>query len=399
MSQDNLKTEYTAKTISVLGSTGCVGKQALEVAQDMGLSIDLIAAANSVDTLAAQAMAFKPKCCCIINEAHFAELRSRLSGTAVNLIAGEKALLAYLADEAADITVQAIAGLAALPSTIAAAASGTRLAMANKEAVISAGEIINDFMRSSGSRLIPVDSEHSAIFQCLEGHRDNISRLILTASGGPFFGRTFEELESVTPKQALAHPTWRMGPKITIDSATMMNKGFEIIEAARLFNVKSSQIDVVIHRESIIHSMVEYTDTVVMAQLGLPDMRDCVRYAVSYPSRSEKNGERLDLTKLGKLTFFRPDDVNFPLLRSARAALEADGAAPTALIAADEAAVEAFLKGRIGFCDISRVVDETMQHYDGEKISNLEDAVGYSEKYRALARRVIDGVIERRKTK
>ncbi len=390
---------YEVKTISVLGSTGCVGKQAIEVSLEMGLSFRLLAAANSVDALAEQAIALKPECCCIINEKYYGELKERLAGNNITVIAGEKQLVEYLASNPADITVQSIAGLAALPSTMAAAASGTRLAMANKEAIISAGALINEAMRASGAQLIPVDSEHSAIFQCLDGHKENVERLLLTASGGPFFGKRIDELESVTPAQALAHPTWKMGPKITVDSATMMNKGFEIIEAARLFNVKSSQIEVVIHRESIIHSMVEYTDKVVMAQLGLPDMRDCVRYAISYPSRSVKGGERLDLAKLGKLTFFSPDEENFPLLRSARAALETDGAAPTALIAADEAAVEAFLGGKIGFCDIYRVVDETMSRYCGGKIESLDDAIGYSEEYRALARRIIDGSIERRNTK
>ena len=233
--------------------------------------------------------------------------------------------------------------------------------MANKEAVIACGDLIFEKMNASGGELIPVDSEHSAIFRCLEGKSpEDVSKILLTASGGPFFGKTAEELKLVTPADALNHPTWKMGKKITVDSATLMNKGFEIIEAVRLFGVPEDRVEVVVHRQSIVHSMVEYADRTILAELGRPDMRDCIRYAATAPHAAKVEGASLDLTLLGKLTFERPDPVNFPLLDAAREAIRRGGTLPAGLIAADEEAVDAFLRGDIGFTDISSLVMETL---------------------------------------
>jgi 1-deoxy-D-xylulose-5-phosphate reductoisomerase len=365
------------KTVSVLGSTGSIGTQTLDVVREGGLSVKLLAAHKNAALLAKQIAEFHPeKAICADREtADAVASLCDLGNTA--LAYGKDALDDTLRDDFADLTVHAIAGLAGLDSALSASRTKTRLCMANKEAIICAGELIFANLRESGGELIPVDSEHSAIFQCLAENRakkdtlpaspEGVKRLILTASGGPFFGKDGEFLKTVTPETALAHPTWKMGPKITVDSATLMNKGFEIVEAARLFGVPHEKVDVVVHRQSIIHSMVEYTDNTVIAQLGLPDMRSAIRYSFTYPARGVSCAAPLDLCAIGSLTFEKPDTAVFPLLDAGRMAYDAGGTALCSLIGADEVAVDAFLRGSLRFDLIAEVVFETLS-----KIKTLE---------------------------
>lgn len=369
------------KTVAVLGSTGSIGTQALDVVRETGLSVILLAAHKNAALLAKQISEFHPKRAICADRETADRVRSLCDLGDTFLAFGGDALDEALLAGSADLTVHAIAGLAGLRSAFTAARSGTRLCMANKEALICAGELIFAALRESGGELVPVDSEHSAIFQCLAENRaeptdraasaKNVRRLILTASGGPFFGVDKCELAKVTPERALAHPTWKMGPKITVDSATLMNKGFEIVEAARLFGVPHDKVDVVVHRQSIIHSMVEYTDNTVIAQLGTPDMRSAIRYSFTYPERGTSLNEPLDLISLGALTFERPDAKTFPLLDAGRLAFDMGGTAPCALIGADEVAVDAFLRGKLVFVHIPDVVLETLAATKALPVSEL----------------------------
>ena len=364
------------KTITILGATGSVGRQACDVAIETGVNVKMLCAGRNAAVMSELARKLHPEVCIMEDEVAAHELSLLLSDENIKVYSGEESLLSYLENDPSDVTIHSIAGLAGCTSAFAAARTPTRIGMANKEAIIAAGPVIRDLMKDSGCTMIPVDSEHSAICQCLttEGEPKlfetdlRVRRIILTASGGPFFGMKREELDSVTPELALAHPTWKMGPKITIDCATLMNKGFEIIEAARFYGVPSEKIDVVVHRQSIIHSMVEYIDNTVMAQMGVPDMRSAVRYAVNYPERLSSDCERLDFTKIGSLTFHEPDTDTFPLLSAARNALTRGGTAPAALIAADEEAVQAFIDGKLSFCGISDAVMSAM-----EKVTVLDD--------------------------
>ncbi|MBP3293368.1 MAG: 1-deoxy-D-xylulose-5-phosphate reductoisomerase [Clostridia bacterium] len=350
------------QTAMVLGSTGSVGTQTLDVIRELGLDVTLLAAGRNVRLLKEQIREFRPKTVSVADEATAAELRKLLGNDAPEILCSPDELLDAVRTTEADIIFHSIGGLEGTAAAFAAADSGKRVAMANKEAIIAAGDRIFDRIRASGGDLIPVDSEHSAVFRCLEGRHgaENLNRILLTASGGPFFGRSAEELKNVTPEEALAHPTWKMGPKITIDSATLMNKGFEIIEAVRLFGVPEDRVDVVVHRQSIIHSMVEYTDHTVLAELSHPDMRDCIRYAATAPNTTPVTSPGLDFAALGSLTFAAPDTKAFPLLDIARQAIRTGGTAPVSLIAADEEAVAAFLSKKIGFTEISSLVLETL---------------------------------------
>ena len=362
--------------VAILGSTGSVGTQALEVVQDMGLSVSLLTAWSKLDTLTEQIRVFHPETVFVPDPHAAAILRERLGEACPRVLCDQTELLHAIRTTDADCILHAIAGLAGIPAAIAAADSGKRVAMANKEAVIVLGERLWTHIRRSGGELIPVDSEHSAIFQCLQASpQASLKRILLTASGGPFFGYTKEQLSHVTREQTLAHPTWRMGPKITVDSATLMNKGFEIMEAVRLFHVPETQVEVLIHRQSIIHSMVEYTDNTVIAQLAPPDMRYCIRYAFTHPQRDTVTAPGLDFAALAQLTFAAPDENAFPLLRAAKEAIRADGAYPTALIAADEAAVDAFLREEIPFSAIAPAVMETMAQMDIGSVSTIEDVL------------------------
>jgi len=346
----------------VLGSTGSVGTQTLDVIRELGLDVTFLAAGRNVRLLTEQIREFRPKTVSVADEATAAELRKLLGNDAPEILCSPDELLDAVRTTDSDIIFHSIGGLEGTAAAFAAADSGKRVAMANKEAIIAAGDRIFDRIRASGGDLIPVDSEHSAVFRCLEGRHgaENLNRILLTASGGPFFGRSAEELKNVTPEEALAHPTWKMGPKITIDSATLMNKGFEIIEAVRLFGVPEDRVDVVVHRQSIIHSMVEYTDHTVLAELSHPDMRDCIRYAATAPNTAPVMSPGLDFAALGSLTFAAPDMKAFPLLDIARQAIRTGGTAPVSLIAADEEAVAAFLSKKIGFTEISSLVLETL---------------------------------------
>lgn len=357
------------RTITILGATGSVGMQACEVAQSSDIKVKMLSACRNAVGMVEAARYLHPEACIMESENAANELRGLLSGEDIKVYGGKAALLDYLESEPADVTVHAIAGLAGTESAIAAAKTPTRIGMANKEAVIAAGPVLKELLAAGGGTMIPVDSEHSAIFQCLttEGEPrlfercERVSKIVLTASGGPFFGKKRDELWQVTPESALMHPTWKMGAKITVDCATLMNKGFEVIEAARFFGVSSDEIEVVIHRQSIIHSMVEYIDNTVIAQMGIPDMRSAVRYAVNYPERLRVSGEKVSFTDIGALTFDKPDTDTFQLLDVARSALKRGGTAPAALIAADEEAVRAFMEGRLSFLGIADIVCETVE--------------------------------------
>ena len=350
----------------VLGSTGSVGTQTLDVVRELGLDVTFLAAGRNVNLLAEQIREFRPQTVSVADEATAAKLREAMGNDTPEVICAADDLLDAVRTTDADIIFHSIGGLEGTATAFAAAESGKRVAMANKEAIIAAGDLIFDRIRSSGGDFIPVDSEHSAVFRCLEGRASaaNLKKILLTASGGPFFGRSADELRSVTPEEALAHPTWKMGAKITIDSATLMNKGFEIIEAVRLFGVPEDRVEVVVHRQSIIHSMVEYTDNTVIAQLSHPDMRDCIRYAATAPYTAPVQAPGLDFAKLAALTFDAPDPEAFPLLDAARQAVRTGGTLPVSLIAADEEAVEAFLAKKIGFTEISLLVLETLGMVD-----------------------------------
>ena len=376
------------KTIAVLGATGSVGMQALEVARAGGYKIDFISAGRNSALAERIAREFRPTAVAMADIRAANELKYRLRDTSVRVLTGEAGICEGVLQSNADTVINAILGKAGLAPTLATIEAGKRLAIANKESLVIAGEIVMDFARKKGVEIIPVDSEHSAIFQSLHaGRRSEIKRLILTASGGPFFGRTKSELERITLAETLAHPTWKMGKKITVDSATLMNKGFEIIEAAHLFSVSPDRIEVVIHRESILHSAVEYIDNSIVGEFSLPDMRMCVQYALDYPERRESRCSPLDLISLGKMTFARPDTEAFPLLNMAKRAFFAGGACPAVLNAADEVAVEAFLNGKISFTDIPRIVIGTYEMMGGARYARtLEEILASDKEARAIAK-------------
>ena len=354
-------TAYTEKNIAILGSTGSVGEQAIDVARKMNMRVSAISANNNFKRVEEQARLFNVKSVAMADERAAAELRVRLADTDTKVYSGEQGICEMIGEEKRDVVLNSIIGEAGLLPTLAVIDSGARLALANKESLVVAGEIVTAKAREKQIEILPVDSEHSAIFQCLKsGKQAEIKKILLTASGGPFFGYTSEQLKNIGVKEALAHPTWKMGAKITIDSATLMNKGFEVIEAVHLFNVPAEKIEVVVHRESIIHSMVEYIDNSVIAQLSVPDMRLCAQYAVTYPDRTEAAIEELDLFKIGNLSFARPDTKTFPLLAAAVDCIGKGGALPAVLNAANEVAVAEFLKGKIPFYTIGDSVCKTV---------------------------------------
>ncbi len=375
----------------VLGSTGSVGEQALDVAAAKGIRICGLSANRNYKRLEEQARRFKPRAVAMSDTEAAHALKICLSDTDIKVYSGSDGICRMIEETDADAAVNSILGKAGLMPTLSVIRSGKRLALANKESLVIAGRIVMDEVSRNRTELLPVDSEHCAIHQCLRaGNGEEVSRLILTASGGPFFGYKTEQLKDITLEQALKHPTWIMGHKITIDSATLMNKGFEVIEAAHLFSVDADKIDVVVHRESIIHSMVEYIDNSVIAQLSVPDMRHCVQYALTYPERdsdAEGDEKKLDLARLAKLTFAEADGDTFVLLNRAKRALRDGGAMPAVLNAANEVAVEAFLQRRIGFYDIMETVCEV---YDLMRYAtaseSLEDILECDREARALAR-------------
>ncbi len=354
--------EHREKIIAVLGATGSVGTQALDVARSRGYAVDFISAHTNVERMEAAAREFLPTCVCMADRDAAAQLRRRLADTSVCVLEGEGGLCEGIARTRAQTVVHAILGAAGLVPTLAVIDSGKRLALANKESLVIAGDIVMARAKARGVQILPVDSEHCAIFQSLSaGKAHEVRRIILTASGGPFFGYSRQQLMQVSAEDTLRHPTWKMGKKITVDSATLMNKGFEVLEAIHLFSVPSSAVEVVVHRESILHSAVEYIDNTVIGEFSLPDMRMCVQYAVDYPDRMMCGGDRLDLTRLGHMTFYPPDIEAFPLLELARRAGALGGGMGAVLNAADECAVEAFLGGKLSFPGISDCVQTVFE--------------------------------------
>ena len=354
--------EFAVKRIAVLGSTGSIGTQTLDVCRRLGYEIVALAAGSNAELLEKQAREFSPKLVAAADENAARRLSIALSGTGITVLGGERAVLEAAAAEC-DIVLNAVTGIAGLRPTIAAVEAGNDIALANKETLVAGGRRVMDYAAEHGVKILPVDSEHSAIFQCLQAKGDyaRIKKLILTASGGPFFGKTEEELKKVRPQDALNHPTWNMGKKVTIDSASMANKGLEIIEAAHLFDVEQNNIDVVIHRESIVHSLVQFTDNSVLAQLGVPDMRTPIQYALTWPERESEAAAELDLANVGTLHFYRQDEKTFPSTGLARYALDKGGTATAAFNAADEIAVAAFLDGKIKFTDIPKIIEKTIE--------------------------------------
>lgn len=350
------------KTIALLGATGSIGRQTLEVARELGLTVAALTAHTNIDLLERQARQFRPRLAAVYDAAAAAVLRDRLSDTDIEVLAGEEGLLAAATLTEADTLVTAVMGSVGLAPTLAAIRQGKRIALANKETLVCAGELVMSAAAEYGAEIIPVDSEHSAVFQCLQGCRDRgeVRRILLTCSGGPFYGKTHDQLEHVTAADALRHPNWHMGAKITIDSATLMNKGLEVIEAMRLYALPVEQVQPVIHRQSIVHSLVEFRDGALLAQLGTPDMKLPIRYALTYPYRAETPDAPLDLLQCGALTFAAPDEDAFPCLRLARQCGKTGGTSCAILNGANEAAVALFLRGDIGFNDIHRCVERAL---------------------------------------
>ena len=351
-----------SKSISVLGSTGSIGRQTLQVAEELGLRVTALTAGRQIDLLEQQARQFRPCLAAVYEESAARELRERLRGLPIEVMSGMAGLVAAAELAEADTVVTAVMGSVGLEPTLAAIRKKKRIALANKEALVCAGELVMAETKKYGAEIVPVDSEHSAIFQSLQGCKDKgeIKRLLLTCSGGPFFGRTFAELEHMTAADALRHPNWTMGAKITIDSATLMNKGLEIIEAMRLYGLPLAQVEAVIHRQSIVHSLVEFRDGAMLAQLGTPDMKLPIRYALTYPYRTQTPDRTLDLLSCGALTFSAPDEEAFPCLRIAKECAAAGGTACAIMNGANEVAVAQFLRGEIGFNDIPRRVEQAL---------------------------------------
>ena len=359
-------------SLILLGSTGSIGTQALEVARMHGYPVRALAAGKNAARMEQQIREFRPALAAMQDEAAAADLRVRVADLSVRVVGGEAGVLEAASAEA-DIALNAIVGIAGLRPTLAAIRAGHTLALANKESLVAGGALVKQAAAEQGVRILPVDSEHSAVFQCLQAMPANraLRRLILTASGGPFFGRTAAELADITPAQALRHPNWSMGAKITIDSATMINKGLEVIEASWLFDLPEDRIDVVVHRESVIHSMVEFDDYAVLAQLGVPDMKIPIQYAITYPDRYPCPTRPLRLEEYGKLTFFAPDGDTFRGLPLCRAALRRGGLCTAALNGANEAAVALFLAGKIRFPQIAELVQLGMEQQTAAPASSV----------------------------
>lgn len=373
------------RTLSVLGSTGSIGRQTLEVAESCGFSVAALTVNSSVELAEAQARKFRPKLMAAADESAAADLKTRLADTGIKVLGGADALAEAATLPEADTVVTAVVGIAGLRPTLAAIDAGKRIALANKETLVCAGELVMERARRRGVDIVPVDSEHSAIFQCLQGCKDRgeVRRLIITASGGPFYGKTCEELSLVTKGQALKHPNWAMGAKITIDSATLMNKGLEFIEAMRLYRLPPEQITIAVHRQSIVHSLVEFKDGAILAQLGTADMRLPIQYALTWPERTEGPASALDLFSCPPLTFARPDTETFRCLALALDCARKGGTATAVLNGANEAAVALFLADRIRFLDIPRLVEGALERVPTVAEPGLEDILAADQAARA----------------
>ncbi len=364
-----------SRCISLLGSTGSIGRQTLEVMEQQGMTAAALTACRSVPLLEEQCRKFRPKLAVAYDEKAAADLRVRLADTGIRVASGMDGLLEAATLEEADTVLTAVVGNIGLRPTLAAIERGKRIALANKETLVCAGELVMAQAAKHGAEIVPVDSEHSALFQCLQGNRDQgeVKRLILTASGGPFFGRSRAELAGVTRADALKHPNWSMGAKITIDSATLMNKGLEFIEAMRLYRMPPEKIQIVVHRESIIHSLVEYCDNAILAQLGVPDMRLPIQYALTWPARTAAVAKELDLLDCPPLTFAKPDYDTFRCLTLALEAAKEPGTACAVLNGANEAAVGLFLQDKIGFLDIADRVERALSEVPAVERPTLDD--------------------------
>lgn len=378
------------KRISILGSTGSIGTQSLEVAKAHHMQVYALAANRNIKLLEQQTREFQPKKVCIFEPDQYAELKQRLSDLPVQVLCGMEGLCDIASDTNADILINSVVGMVGLLPTLTAISAGLDIALANKETLVAGGSLVMDQAAKKGVHIYPVDSEHSAIFQCLQGNKqEQLNKIILTASGGPFFGKTRAELESVTVADALNHPNWSMGNKITIDSATLMNKGLEFIEAKWLFDLTPDQIEIVVHRQSVVHSAVEYQDCSVIAQLGIPDMKIPIQYALLYPDRMPCPTKQLSLTDYGTLTFEKPDMETFTCLKTAIAAITVGGTAPCIVNGANEVAVAAFLAGKIPFLEIGALAQQAMQSIPVVKIETYEDVMRADTKAREFVRGAI----------
>ncbi len=377
------------KSLIILGSTGSIGTQALEVCRRDGYKVTALAAGSNIELLEKQAREFKPSLVAVFSEEKAKELKIKLADTGIQVLSGVDGVCG-VAQADGDIVLNSIVGIAGLRPTLKAIEAGKTIALANKETLVTGGEIVNKEAKKKGVKILPVDSEHSAIFQSLQGAPEgSLRKILLTASGGPFFGKTKSDLENVTVKEALNHPNWSMGAKITIDSATLMNKGLEVIEAVHLFGLEAQDIEVLVHRQSIIHSGVELSDGAVIAQLGTPDMRLPIQYALTYPQRSNVAFEKLDLFKVGTLTFQKPDTETFRCLPLCIEAINRGGLAPTAVNGANEEAVRLFLEGKIKFLQIAELVEKALLSAENKTSFSLEDILEADIKARKLVRAAI----------
>ena len=364
------------RNISILGSTGSIGTQTLDVVRKLGLNITALSAHGNIDLLEEQIREFKPEVAAVVDEEKAKELKLRVADTSTKILSGMDGMLEICRDSS-DVLVNAVVGMVGLAPTLEAIKAKKDIAFANKETLVAGGELVMSAVKENGVKLLPVDSEHSAIFQCLQAAPEQkaLKKILLTASGGPFFGKTAEELKNVTVDQALAHPNWSMGAKITIDSATMMNKGLEIIEAAWLFDTDPDDIEVVVHRESIIHSMIEFTDNSILAQLGLPDMRIPIQYAITYPERYESPVAEIDWKKLSQMTFYSADDKTFKCLSACKRAMKLGGLYPAVANGANEVANLLFRQNKISFLDIGELVSASLDEVKVGRASCLDDVL------------------------
>ena len=393
-SKTALETDTGPRSVTILGSTGSVGSNTVELIENNpdAFVVEALTANRNVKLLAEQALRLKAQMAVLADPEGYTELKDALAGSGVAVAAGPEAVI-EAAGRPASWVMASIVGAAGLKPTLTAVRRGATVGLANKECLVSAGDVFVREVNSNGATLLPVDSEHSAIFQVFDfDNADRVQRIILTASGGPFREFSLKEMADLTPEQAVNHPNWDMGAKISVDSATMMNKGLELIEAFHFFPVPEDRIEILVHPQSVIHSMVDYVDGSVLAQLGTPDMRTPIAYALAWPKRMEAPSPRLKLEEIATLTFESPDSERFPALRLARQALKAGGSAPTVLNAANEVAVHHFLERRIGFLDISRVVEETLDTVPRGKLSNLDDVADADTEGRRVAEEIVAGI-------
>lgn len=379
------------KSLSILGSTGSIGLQTLEVARKLNINIDAISANTSIDILEDQIREFNPKYTVVYNESFAKDLEIRVKDTSTKVLSTMDGLYQICNIDSTDLVVNSLVGMIGLEPTLQAIKAKKDIAFANKETLVAGGAVVMNAVKENGVKMLPVDSEHSAIFQCLEAAPKDrsLKKIILTASGGPFFGKSYEELKYVTLEQALNHPNWSMGSKITIDSATMMNKGLEIIEASWLFDISPNDIDVIVHRESIIHSMIQFNDNAILAQLGVPDMRIPIQYAITYPNRYESLVEEIDFDKISNFTFYKPDYNSFKCLAACKEAITIGGLHPCYANGANEVANKLFRDKKISFLEIGDIVKSTIDHFEYKSPKTLDDVLSADSAAREYVKEII----------